>query len=213
MLLSQRKQTGNKSSVPERLSRVLLFHQSLSHNSKKADVRLNSSPQGRMASYLSVVSVSWGCVRRGRWIGFDSSALHVWNKLVRDFRQDIFGQPRHAQDMVTRPIHVVSEWHKLQRPWKTHFVSYLQPLVLLLVMAVAVRDWAEFKLDIINEDNPACLDIILTNVPCTKEKCLWENPEVHLGSTLIMAVLVMGYGSWISYLKLNCKGHLFNLNR
>lgn len=79
---------------------------------------------------------------------------------------------------------------------KNSFCFISTAISLLLVKAVAVRDWAEYKLNIINEDNPACLDIIITNVPCTKEKCLWENPEVHLGSTLIMAVFSYGYGLW-----------------
>lgn len=111
MLLSQRKQAGNKSSnrnalaslsVPERLYIELGMEPvaccSISPN-PIIPRRLMSGwthPQGRVASYLSVVGVSWGCVRRRRWVGFDAPALHVWNKLVWDFCQDVFGQPCHT---------------------------------------------------------------------------------------------------------------------
>lgn len=52
---------------------------------------------------------------RWRWdrIGFNGSALHVGDQLVGDLSQHVFGQPRHAQHMVTCAVHVVSEWHKL----------------------------------------------------------------------------------------------------
>lgn len=47
-----------------------------------------------------------------------------------------------------------------------------------------------------NEYNPACLDIIITNVPCRKQKAQREMPlgnsEIRLGSTLIIALLENG---------------------
>lgn len=53
--------------------------------------------------------------RVGRWYGvrFNASALHVGDQLIRDLRQYVFSQPRHAQHVVSRSVHVVSEWDKL----------------------------------------------------------------------------------------------------
>lgn len=52
-------------------------------------------------------------VSRRYGVRFDASALHVGDQLVRDLSQYIFSQPRHAQHVVSRSVHVVSEWDKL----------------------------------------------------------------------------------------------------
>lgn len=61
--------------------------------------------------------VGLGEVARGvswwDWVGFNASALHVGDQLVRDLSQYVFSQPRHAQHMVTCAVHVVSERDKL----------------------------------------------------------------------------------------------------
>lgn len=46
-------------------------------------------------------------------VGFNGSALHVGDQLVRDLSQYVFSQSGHAQHMVTCAVHVVSEWYKL----------------------------------------------------------------------------------------------------
>lgn len=46
-------------------------------------------------------------------VRFNASALHVGDQLVRDLRQYVFSQPCHAQHVVSRSVHVVSEWDKL----------------------------------------------------------------------------------------------------
>lgn len=111
MLLSQRKQAGNKSSnrnalasqsVPERpylelcMEPVTCRSISLYPIIPRKLISGWTHPQERVSSYLCVVCVSWGRIRRGCWVGFDAAAFHVWNKLVRDFCQDVFGQPRHT---------------------------------------------------------------------------------------------------------------------
>ena len=61
-----------------------------------------------------VVRVPGPCVWGGCWVGFDPSALHVGDELVRDLREHVFGEPRHAQHMVARPVHVITEGDELQ---------------------------------------------------------------------------------------------------
>lgn len=55
--------------------------------------------------------------RDGAW--FNASALHVRDQLVGDLCQDVLCQSRHAQHMVSRAIHVVSERDKLLWQRKT----------------------------------------------------------------------------------------------
>lgn len=54
--------------------------------------------------------------RRGRecWPRLDPSALHEGQQLVGDLGQDVFGQPGHAEDLVPRPVDVVSERDELE---------------------------------------------------------------------------------------------------
>lgn len=46
---------------------------------------------------------------------FNSSGLHERQQLVGDLGQDVLGQPGHAEDLVTRSVHVVPEGDKLWR--------------------------------------------------------------------------------------------------
>lgn len=82
------------------------------------------SPQSnaeRTASDLCVmVCVSWGCVGRGRRVGFDPPAFHVRDELVGDLCEHIFSQPGHAQHVVACSVHVISEWNKLRTKKEKH---------------------------------------------------------------------------------------------
>lgn len=53
----------------------------------------------------------------------DPSTLHVRQQLVGNLRQDILGQPGHAQNLVPRAVDVVSERNKLsekRHKWRVH---------------------------------------------------------------------------------------------
>lgn len=39
---------------------------------------------------------------------------HVGQELLRDLGQHVLGQPCHAEDVVSTPVHVVPERHKLK---------------------------------------------------------------------------------------------------
>lgn len=54
-----------------------------------------------------------GRVKRRHGDRFDASALHVGDQLVGDLSQHILSKPRHAQHVVPRAVHVVSERDKL----------------------------------------------------------------------------------------------------
>ena len=68
-----------------------------------------------------VVCVPGPCVRGGCGVGFDPSALHVGDELVRDLRQHVFSEPRHAQHVVPRPVHVIAEGDELRGRGVWHF--------------------------------------------------------------------------------------------
>lgn len=70
------------------------------------------------SSYLGLEGLHWRCVGRWRWRRLDPAGPHVGEELVGDLSQDIFGEPGHAQDVVSRPVDVVPEWDKLRRKGK-----------------------------------------------------------------------------------------------
>lgn len=45
---------------------------------------------------------------------FDSSTLHERQQLVRDLGEDVLRQSGHAEDLVARSVHVVSERNELE---------------------------------------------------------------------------------------------------
>lgn len=66
---------------------------------------------GRSSDALAEVRQRRGGERRPR---LDPSALHEGQQLVGDLGQDVFGQPGHAEDLVPRPVDVVSERDELE---------------------------------------------------------------------------------------------------
>lgn len=60
-----------------------------------------------------MVRVSGWSVGGRRRVGFDPPALHVGDELVWDLGEHVLGQSGHAEHMVPRPVHVVSEGDKL----------------------------------------------------------------------------------------------------
>ncbi len=51
----------------------------------------------------------------GGVLGFDASAPHVLQELIRDFCKNVFGQTGHAEDVIPSAIDVVSERNELRR--------------------------------------------------------------------------------------------------
>lgn len=59
------------------------------------------------------------CRRGGEgWSGFNASALHERQQLVRDLGKDIFGQSSHAEHLVPGSVNVVPERHKLNQRYR-----------------------------------------------------------------------------------------------
>lgn len=67
------------------------------------------------SSYLSLEGLSRRCVRRRSWRRFNPPGPHVRQELVRDLSQHVFGEPGHAQDVISGPVNIVSEWDKLRK--------------------------------------------------------------------------------------------------
>lgn len=66
------------------------------------------------SSYLGLYGLPRRRVGRRRWGRLDPAGPHVGEELVGDLGQDVFGEPRHAQDVVPRPVDVVSERDELR---------------------------------------------------------------------------------------------------
>lgn len=68
----------------------------------------------------SEVYVDMWCRRVGqRRSGFDATALHERQQLLRDLSQYILGQTSHAEHLISRAVNVVPEWHKLRDTYRT----------------------------------------------------------------------------------------------
>lgn len=67
------------------------------------------------SSYLSLERLPRWCVRRWSWRRFNPPGPHVGQELVGDLSQHIFGEPGHAQDVVSSAVNIVSEWDKLRK--------------------------------------------------------------------------------------------------
>lgn len=80
-------------------------------------------------------------VRRWDRVGFNASALHVGDELVRDFSQYVFSQPRHAEHMVTCAVHVVSERDKLTRERKVRLYEGTVSVVVCWGLVSSPRDF------------------------------------------------------------------------
>lgn len=78
------------------------------------------------SSYLSLDGLPWRCVRRRCWRWFNPPGPHVGQELVGNLSQHILGQPGHAQDVISSPVNIVSEWDKLG---KKHLNSYFQWII------------------------------------------------------------------------------------
>lgn len=66
-------------------------------------------------SYLSLDGLPRWCVRRWSWRWFNPPGPHIGQELVRDLSQHIFGEPGHAQNVISSPVNIVSEWDKLRK--------------------------------------------------------------------------------------------------
>lgn len=85
------------------------------------------SGAGRSSDVLAEVRQWRGGECRPR---LDPPALHERQQLVGDLGQDVFGQPGHAEDLVPRPVDVVSERDELKASGQEEKGSALRILTL-----------------------------------------------------------------------------------
>lgn len=72
-----------------------------------------------LSSYLCLEGLSRRRVGRRGGRRLDPAGPHVGEELVGNLGQDVFGEAGHAQDVIPRPVDVVSEWDELGRRRKT----------------------------------------------------------------------------------------------